>query len=515
MRQEEAVENVVSLLKARNTLLWIVSGEELRVERALLGVAEKVKRDIWFWDCTDGIQDAAGELVELQKDPLQALDYVKNTKQRGIYVFRDLHKWMDPQVLRKLRSLQRNLQGAPFAQARAVIVLSNSTEIPPELTGQVTVVDWPLPDRAEIGEILDQVVSSLDEKLQSEALPVNGQREAAIDAAVGLSAEEAMNSYARSLVIEHRIDPGIVAAEKKQIIAKSGVLTWYDPDPRGLDSIGGLDVLKEWLVDRQEDLTPKARDYGMPAPKGVFLIGPPGTGKSQCAKSIAAAWGLPLLRLDPGGLKSKYVGDSEQNARKAFEKAETVAPCVLWVDEIDKALAGASGPQGDGGVSSDFLGVFLSWMQERAGAVFVVATANDVSALPSALLRKGRFDEMFFVDLPTSIERRAVLAVALRKYGRDPDVILKDKRTAEIVAATDGFTGAEIDALVPDALHRSFKEDARDLTAADLLAAALTVVPLSKTADDIEALRDWAKSRTRPASTPEASAGKSARSLEL
>ncbi len=515
MRQQQTIEDVGALLRARNSLLWIVSREELRVERALIGVAGSLKMDIRTWDCADGIQNGVGETIDAKKDPLQALDYIGGRKERALYVMRDLHQWFDPQVLRTLRSLARKLQGASRNEARAIAILTSSSEIPPELAGQATVIDWPLPDREEMGVILDDVLSSLDDSFKEEALPKNGAREAAIDAAVGLTAEEAQNSYAKSLVTERCIDPGVVSAEKKRIIAKSGVLTWYDPDPRGLDSIGGLDELKEWLVDRAEDFTAKARDYGIPPPKGVFLLGPAGTGKSQTAKAVATAFGLPLLRLDPGGLKSKYVGDSEQNARKAFATADTVAPSVLWIDEIDKALAGSTGPQGDGGVSSDFLGAFLTWMQDHAGAVFVVATANDVSDLPSALLRKGRFDEMFFVDLPTSTERREVLAVALRKYGRDPDVILKGKETAKLVAATAGFSGAEIDALVPDALHRSFKDDGREVTVADLLIAAKTVVPLSKTTDDIDKLREWAKGRTRSASTPEASVGSDTRAIEL
>jgi SpoVK/Ycf46/Vps4 family AAA+-type ATPase len=515
MRQEEATQDVAALLRARNTLLWVVSGEELRVERALIGVAGGLKMEPRFWDCAEGITDGAGAVVEAQRDPMKALDFVGSKRDRALYVFRDLHAWMDPQTVRSLRSLARKLQGSAKNEFRAIVVLTSSTEVPPELAGQATVIDWPLPDREEMGVILDDVLSSVSDEVRKDALPENGAREAAIDAAVGLSAAEAENSYAKSLVTERSIDPSVVSAEKKRVIAKSGVLTWYDPDPRGLDSIGGLDVLKEWLADRAEDLTAKAREYGLPAPKGVFLLGPAGTGKSQTAKAIATAWGLPLLRMDPGGLKSKWVGDSEQNARKAFSTADTVAPCVLWIDEIDKALAGSTGPQGDGGVSSDFLGTFLSWMQDHAGAVFVVATANDVAALPSALLRKGRFDEMFFVDLPTATERREVLAVALRKYGRDADVILKGKGTAKLVAATAGFSGAEIDALVPDALHRSFKDDGREVTVDDLLTAAETVVPLSKTADDIDKLREWSKGRTRPASTPEAASDGSGRNIEL
>jgi SpoVK/Ycf46/Vps4 family AAA+-type ATPase len=516
VKQDTAIQDIVALLRAKNTLLWVTSGEEVRVERALLTAAQSFKQpwDLRFWDCIKGVQDAEGKPVDASLvDPLKALASIEAKKERCIYVFRDLHVWMDKQTVRALRSLARALQSAPPGEARAVIVLSPSTDIPLELQGAAQPVDWPLPDRDEMGDILDYVVNS--SPVPPEEALAEGTRSAAVDAALGLSAEEAMNSYSRSLVTERRIDPAIVAAEKKRIIAKSGVLTWYDPDPRGLDSIGGLDLLKEWLIDRQDDLTPEAREYGLQAPRGVFLIGPPGTGKSQTAKAIATAWGLPLLRADAGGLKSKYVGDSEQNARKMFQTADTVAPCVLWFDEIDKALAGSTGPQGDGGVSSDFLGTFLSWMQDRLGAVFVVATANDIKSLPSALLRSGRFDGLFFVDLPTTIERKQVLAVSLRKAKRDPDVILKDRKTNELITITEGFSGAEIDALIPDALHRSFKDGRREVTVSDLLTSAKLVVPLSKTANDIGELREWAKTRTRPASTPEVVKAGGARAIEM
>jgi SpoVK/Ycf46/Vps4 family AAA+-type ATPase len=519
MRQDQAVQDVEALLRARNTLLWIVSGEELRVERALIGVAGSLQMNVRFWDCADGIQDAAGDVIEKRTDPLQALDYVKSNRERAIYVFRDLHKWMDPQVVRSLRSLGRSLQGASRNEARAVIVLSSEPEIPADLRSQFTPVPWPLPDREEMGAILDDVVSSLDESMQESALPRNGAREAAIDAAVGLSAEEAMNSYARSLVTERRIDPAIVSAEKKRVIARERVLTWYDPDPRGLDAVGGLDVLKSWLTERQLAFSAKAREYGLPAPKGVLLVGPPGTGKSLTAKAIATAWGQPLLRLDLGALRSKYVGDSEANIRKALSVAETVAPCILWIDEIEKALAGSTGQQGDGGVSADALGAILSWMQERAGSVFVVATANDVTALPPELLRKGRFDELFFIDLPTSRERREVLVASLRKYGRDPEKILGGRNrstTDDIVSYTEQFTGAEIDAAVPDALFRAFSDGERELGAKDVLAAVKEVTPLASTAaDKISALQNWAKGKARFASTPEASDGGRNRAIEL
>jgi SpoVK/Ycf46/Vps4 family AAA+-type ATPase len=340
----------------------------------------------------------------------------------------------------------------------------------------------------------------------------NGTRDAAIDAAVGLTAEEVANVYAKSLVTSRKIDPAQVASEKKRVIAREKVLTWYDPDPRGLDAVGGLDELKAWLAKRKLGLSQKARSYGLPAPKGALLVGVPGCGKSLTAKAVAAAWKLPLLRLDLGALRSKWIGESEGNIRKALAVAETVSPCILWLDEIEKALAGSTGQSGDSGVAADALGAVLSWMQERTGSVFVVATANDVSSLPPELLRKGRFDELFWVDLPTLNERVEIAAASVRAHNRDPESV----DCGQIALVTEGFTGAEIAALIPDALFEAFADNERDLTTRDLTKAAETVVPLAKTAaDKIEKLRSWASSRARPASTPETSQAKGGRAIDL
>lgn len=522
-RGEKTNADITALLKARNTLLWVVTREEVRVENALIEAAAAANfQDVRFWDCADGITRKSTEKVDgvLQTvwrvingvgAPDVALDYIKDQRGRALYILRDLHKWMDPITLRKLRNLAKALQSVPLPEARAVVVLTPSAEIPPELAGHATLIDYPLPDRAEVARILDDVVSVVPEAAREKAL-AQGDRDAAIDAAVGLTAEEAANCYARSLVTTKRIDPTVVAREKRQVIARERVLTWHDPDPRGFDAIGGLDVLKSWLRARRAAFGAAARAFGLPAPKGAMLVGVPGCGKSLTAKCIAAAWGMPLLRLDLGALKSKYVGESEANIRKALAVAETVAPCVLWLDEIEKALAGASGPQGDGGVSTDALGAVLSWMQERAGAVFVVATANDVRSLPPELLRKGRFDEVFWVDLPTRAERAGVIASALRAHGRDPGAV-----DCEAVAlATAGFASAEIAALVPDALFTAFNDGQRAITTEDILAAAETVVPLEKTAGEkIGALREWAKGRARPASVPEIERAAAGRMLDM
>jgi SpoVK/Ycf46/Vps4 family AAA+-type ATPase len=335
-----------------------------------------------------------------------------------------------------------------------------------------------------------------------------GVREAAIDAAVGLAAEEAQNCFARSLVQKRRIDPLIIAGEKKRVIARERVLEWYDPLPGGLDAVGGLDVLKGWLESRKSAYSPEARDYGLPSPKGALLVGPSGTGKSLTAKAIATAWGVPLLRLDLGSLKSKYVGESEASLRKALRVIEALGRCVIWLDEVEKALAGATQGGADGGVSADALGEILNWMQERAGEGFIIATSNDISGLPPEFLRKGRFDEIFWLDLPTFVERDQILKAALRARGRVTFAARGDSQADNewdmLADATDTFTGSEIAAIVPDAMFVAFNDNKREITTDDLLAAARKVVPLSKTASEkIKALREWAKGRARPATTPE------------
>jgi ATPase family associated with various cellular activities (AAA) len=327
-RSQKMNADITALLKARHTLLQITTREEPRVERAIISSAGNAKYKTFFWDCAQGIVSMDGKGGDKQQtDPAAALNWIRDRGERGLYVMRDLHKWYDPQILRILRNLARSFQGIESKEAKTLLILTPVGDVPPELSGHVTVLDYPIPDREEIAKILDNT------------LQVNGQapledeaRDAAIDAAVGLTAEEAANCYSKSLVTAKRIDTSIVSDEKKRVIAREKVLTWIDRDPRGLEAIGGLDLLKVWLNDRRSDFTKGASNFGIPAPKGALLIGPPGTGKSLTAKCIATAWQMPLLRLDLGALKSKYVGESEGNIRKALQTAEAVAPCCLWLN---------------------------------------------------------------------------------------------------------------------------------------------------------------------------------------
>jgi len=514
-KAQKANNDIKALLKARNTLLWVTTREEFRVEQAIIMAAGQAKYPTFFWDCASGMQNMEYEIIDAGRqatDPTEVLKWIRDKGDRGVYVMRDLHKWFDPQTLRTLRNLARGFQGGSPDKAKTLLILSPSSDVPPELAGHVTMLEYPLPERDEIARILNNIVEATNaaiekdnadperqEKRKKESLVLSDEkRDAAIDAALGLTSEEAANCYAKSLVTAKEIDPAIVSTEKKRVVAREKVLTWIDPDPRGLEGIGGLAPLKAWLSKRKSAFSTSAKEFGLPAPKGVLLAGVPGCGKSLTAKCIASAWGVPLLRLDFGALRDKFVGESERKIRNAFQLAESVAPCVLWADEIEKSLGGSDGPQGDGGVSGDALGTFLTWMQDHTAPVFVVATANNVAGLPPELLRKGRFDELFWVDLPTKVERMAILKTNLKLVNREVSGLER------LVKATEGFTGAEIAAIVPEALFEAFADEKRTLTADDLEKAAATVVPLSKTAaEKITALREWAKTRARPASTPE------------
>lgn len=497
-----AAEDVANLLRARNPLLWVVTREEARVEALLFEAAGAAGYLLHTWDVAQGACEFDGSNMNLEtKSPDEMLTVIKarsmEGRSRDVWVMRDLPVWLaglaGASPLRQLRNLARFLPSVDRNKAQAIIVISPSATVPEELSGHATVIEWPMPDRNEIAAMLDAAMESAGDK--AEKLQ-NGTRDAAIDAAIGLTGEEAEACYARSLVQSKRIDPVAVAKEKRRVIARERVLEWFDPIPGGLEAVGGLDNLKAWLIARRLAYSAKAREYGLPAPKGMLLVGIPGTGKSLTAKAVATAWGVPLLRLDLGALKSKYVGESEGNLRKAFKVIETIGRCVVWIDEIEKALAGATQGAADGGVSSDALGTILSWMQERQGEAFVVATANDVESLPPELLRKGRFDEVWFVDLPNEIERVAIVAASLKSNGRKVDGI----DLAKVARSCQGFTGAEIAALVPEALFEAFADDARAITTEDLVKVAGNVVPLSKTASDkINRLQNWAKGKARPA----------------
>lgn len=494
------------LLASRHSCLWVTTTEERRVERLLMSRALKQAYAVRYWDCATGVTAANGDKISMDMDlhPSGIFQAIRGRSARELWILRDLSPWLDdPSVLRGLKSLARDLKDeTSLDKIAAIVVLDSNGTVPESLRGSVTVLDWPLPTREEASAIVDQIAAASKVEL-------NGNRERILDAATGLPADDVADAIGLSIVRtkaetgEKGIKPGDVIEHKKRVIDREPSLTWYPPEELGLDAIGGLDLLKGWLRERSIAFSKEARAYGLPSPRGLLICGVPGTGKSLAAKAIATAWGgLPLLRLDLGALRGSLVGQSEAAIRRALKMAEAIAPCVVLVDEIEKSLAG-SDSRGDGGVAADALGTLLTWLQDHSGSVFVVATANRVDMLPPELSRKGRFDEVFFVDLPTLSERAEILRASLAKHKQGGEHV--DELT--VSQRTEGFSGAEIAELVPSAMFRAFADGARPIQTADILAAIATTVPVSRSAAErIEYLRTWAKSRARPASSPEQTA---------
>lgn len=521
--------DIVGLLRARTPLIWVVSREEARVERYLFNAAATAKYVPYTWDCGRGVADIAGKVQDGNggtetmgsQDCGDTLKYIWSRTQleigstdsnRAVWIFRDLHKWLqDPITLRMLRNMARDLPGVGRQKGQSIIILSPSGEVPAELQGDAVVINWSLPDRAELTETLDRTISGA-KNIEGITIPTNGVREAVIDSVVGLSEGEAKACFAKSLVQYKAFNSVAIANEKKAIVAKAGVLEWISPLQGGLDAVGGLDVFKGWLSRRRQAFSKKAREFfknDKSAPKGVLLVGIPGCGKSLSAKAVAAAWGLPLIRMDLGALKSKFVGESEKTIRGALDTIDAIGRCIVWLDELEKAVAGAVDGGADGGVSQDALGTLLTWMQERAGESFVIATCNDITKLPAELYRKGRFDETFFVDLPNFVERKQILRVAAKEYGRDIEIICGDKLDL-VSKACEKFTGSEVAEVFKEALYLAFDEGERDVTAGDLISIANALVPLSKTAEarinDLRKMVEQGKAKLATAPLTETSA---------
>lgn len=496
------VRQIDLLVRARYPLLYLVSWEEERVEAMLLRMAKSHNKDLYVWSVTRGLRKSSGGRapvpVEGTEKPLSAFAAISRLQDAAIVVLKDLHPFLDdPEVVRGLRDLSRALKST-FTTA---VLLSPVLKIAPELEKEITVVDVPLPGFADLFQLLGEIVAVVRE---SGRATVDLQRERVdelVRAAQGLTLAEAENVFARAIADDGRLDASDIAMvleEKQQIVRKSGLLE-YVPVSLGLDRIGGLELLKEWLGRRRTAFGEEARRFGLPEPKGILLLGVQGCGKSLTAKAVAAEWRLPLLRLDVGRIFSSFVGSSEQNLRRAIGVAEGVAPVVLWIDEVEKGLSGAaSSSPGDSGVSARVFGNLLTWLQEKTAPVFVVATANRIDLLPPEFLRKGRFDEIFFVDLPSEPERGEIFRIHLRAKQRDLAAFDLDA----LAGLSAGFSGAEIEQAIIDGLYDAFSEGTA-LAQAHIEQALRAAVPLSRTmADDIDKLRTWAATRARPASVP-------------
>ncbi len=506
-RQWQAQQELDVLIRARYPIIYVTTWEEERLESCLRKIATTRKKQLSVWTITQGIVRSGGELKPAKtsggntSDPLAALDAVLQHVDPAIYLFKDFHRFTEDvrcnlSVIRKLRDVSIQLRDS----YKTIVISSPLLNIAPELTKDVTLLDFGLPDTKDFSRLLDRIVDDVKDNPKV-VIDLNPQaRESLLRAARGLTLKEAENVFAKTLVTDGRLsaeDISIVFSEKKQIIRKDGLLEYCDTEDH-FNDVAGLDNLKSWLKKRSVAFTEKAQAFGLPAPRGVLLLGVQGCGKSLCAKAAAQLWELPLLRFDLGRMFSSLVGSSEQNLRRAIQVAESIAPAVLWIDEIDKALAGATGSSGsDGGTSARVFGTLLTWLSEKTSPVFVIATANDISKLPPELLRKGRLDEIFFVDLPNAEERAEILRIHLNKRGRPAEKF----DVNALAEASEGFNGAELEEAIIAAMFDAFSNET-DIDTEIVRRAIAETVPLSKTmSEDLTRLRSWASGRARPAST--------------
>ncbi len=494
----DVLHDLTLLLKARYPLILLETDEPERADELARGAARALKIPFYSWTRTKGLREGA-QLAASQETLLTgaALAEVERLMRPGVYLFHNLGADLeDPLVAERLRDA-----ATPFlARGGALVLAGGEVKVPAALRPLSARLPLPLPSAAEHRELVAEVYRGLLGRAYTEVHLTEAELQKLAWGLGGLTRLEAEKLLTKAMLTDGRLDAedlAGVAAAKGAALGANGLLSLLDAET-GLAEVAGLEGLKSWLATRRRAVAEpeQAAAFGLAFPKGVLLVGVQGCGKSLCAKAVAHEWGLPLLRLEPGVLFDKYVGETERNFRRAVRLAETMAPAVLWIDELEKAFAaGGGGGSADGGLSGRLLGSFLSWLQERQSGVFVVATANDVGALPPELVRKGRFDEIFFVDLPDAAARRETLALHLRRRQRDPAAF----DLGALAAATDGFSGAELEALVVAALYAAFAADT-DLSTALLLQEAELTRPLARLMPErVAALRAWAHGRTRSA----------------
>ncbi len=497
-------QEITDLIKAAYPLLYVVSPEEERVELRLREIGRDRGRKLVTWSVTEGFREEGNTLSKDVKDPIRALENVEGYEDHAIFVLRDFHPYLtDPTIVRRLRDLCRSFANNARYK-KHLVLLSPVFKAPLELEKDMAVVDFDLPAADEIETVVERTLASVPMSARPGIAMLKDptQKKRVVDAALGLTESEISYVLSKALVRKKDFDIATILAEKKHIIRKSGILEFFETDAQWND-VGGLEVLKDWLKKRQAAFTQEARDFGLPIPKGILLIGVPGCGKSLTAKAVSGLWQMPLLRLDVGKVFSSLVGSSEENIRRAIRTAEAVAPSILWLDEIEKGFSGTkSSGESDAGTTARVFASFITWLQEKTTPVFVIATANDVSMLPPELLRKGRFDEIFFVDLPSASERGDIFRIQVDKLNRrsrvqrDPAVF----DVPEIVARTQAFSGAEIEQSVISALYDAFDRQG-DLTTEGLLRSVGEMVPLAFTMKEkIDGMREWADGRARKAS---------------
>ncbi len=487
-------EQLKLLIRSGHPIIAIETGDELRALELIDKVSDDLQIPAVVWSMTSGlISNNKGTLERLVGDgkPLHALQVIKESSLCGVYVFKDLGAHLkDLTMLRLLRDIHNE-----FTRNRSTLILIDATPLP-ESVRRFTL---PYEIKPPTFEELELVVRNTFRKIAAESIYevrseiTKRQMEQLVQSLRGLSCSEAQRVVASVIYQDYKLNGGDLSRiidAKRRVLASAGCLESVAVD-RASEDIGGLANLKAWLKVRRGSYSDRAREFGLEPPRGILLLGVQGCGKSLCAKAVAADWNMPLLKLDPGVLYQKYVGESESQLRQALRQAEAMAPVILWVDEIEKAFASASANSADGGLSQRMFGTLLSWMQEHRHPIFLIATANNIEALPPELMRKGRFDEIFFVDLPNAANRAGILKIHLQRRQRDPG----DFDLPALADAAEGFSGAELEQVIMASLYRAFAEDS-ELETRHILAEIAATRPLSVVlGEKIANLRAWAKER--------------------
>jgi ATP-dependent 26S proteasome regulatory subunit len=479
------------LVNSRHPIITVETPEEERLEQLLFDIATELNVPLYTWSVTTGLAKFHGAPIYNSDNPEQALANLSLIQGDAIFLLKDFPRYCDnDKICRRLRELAEKC----CAERRSIVLTAASLQLPLDLQGDAAPFQLGLPGAEDLLPAVRAVLAEINRSQQVPvALDMQGMLQLAQNL-VGMPQEEAMRTLRMCILERRRIDAGLLDATldaKRKAMRSEGLLESVRRDASFAD-IAGLQNLRDWISKRKSALTPEGRRFGLEPPKGILITGVQGCGKSLAARSVAGEWGFELARLDAGALYDKFVGESEKRLQKALELAQKLAPLVLWIDEIEKAFASAgSSGDADAGLSQRLLATLLTWMQDRESGVFLAATSNNISALPPEMLRKGRFDEIFFVDLPGAEVRSALFALHLKKRGRDPNAF----DLANLANATDGFSGAEIEQSIVAAMYTAFSQK-QQLTTEILLGEIRSTRPLSVTrAEDIQAIRDWAKTR--------------------
>jgi len=495
-QKQQILQDIKKFVLSKASIVYILSDEEDRVEGLLkeLAATFQPRPKLFIWNPFQGLTGES-ETIENSRSPLEGLDKVIQRSDQCFYVFEGVHSFLktDAMVIRKLKDVHRLLRN----RYSTLFIIAPYLVIPEDLRREVSVYELPMPDASEVERILMGVISGSSNvsKLTESLTPES--KDWMVKAALGLSLDQAARAFRSALIGKTKVDASLVDAvieEKGQLIRKSGVLSLVTKRPT-FDEIGGLDNLKDWLKKRAHVLHEDGKTFGIQLPKGVLITGVSGCGKSLCAKMFASFWGIPLLHLDMARLYDGMVGEPEKALQVALQTAETVAPAVLWIDEIEAGISVQSQKAG-GGTQSRVFASFLTWMQEKSAFVFIAATANVIELLPPEVLRKGRFDQIFFVTLPNAQERKAILSIHLKRCG----ATLSRFNLDMMVKITEGFNGAEIEQAVNGAMIEAF-DSGRPMTEQDMVISAGNIVPLSITMrEEIGRMERWAYNRAIPAS---------------